>query len=283
MKALLLYNVKAGKGKIAKKVDKIVAIFAEAGIDIRPKLIEFGTNPFDGSEDVELAVICGGDGTINYVVNMMRQKGIDPMLGIIPAGTANDFAGAIGMPKGVLDAARKIASGSERRVDCGYVNGRYFINVLSFGVLTTTSQQTSDKEKRIVGKLAYIRVGLKDLFTMHRIHLHVKSDKEEFDTDALMFLVFNGETAGRFRLARNAKIDDGLLDVLILEYHNIFSTCWSMIRYLCGAMPRSVKHIQTKTLEVSATKSERTDVDGQAGPDFPMDVRCGMGSVRVRC
>ena len=250
---------------------------------MRPKLIEFGCNPFDGDEDVELAVVCGGDGTINYVVNMMRQKGLDPMIGIIPAGTANDFAGAIDMPKGVLDAARKIANGCERHVDCGYVNGRYFINVLSFGVLTTTSQQTSDREKHMVGKLAYIRVGLKDLFTMHRIHLHVKSDKEEFDTDAIMFLAFIGETAGRFRLARKAKIDDGLLDVLILEHRNIFTTCWSMLRYLCGGSPKSVRYLQTTTLEVSAASRERTDVDGQAGPDFPMEVRCRMGSIRGRC
>lgn len=283
MKALLLYNIKAGKGKIAKRVDRLVEIFAESGIALRPKLIEFGCNPFDGDEDVELAVVCGGDGTINYVVNMMRDKGLDPMLGIIPAGTANDFAGAIGMPKDVYKAARKIATGSERRVDCGYVNGRHFINVLSFGVLTTTSQQTTDKEKRMVGKLAYIRVGLKDLFTMHRIHLHVKSDNEEFDTDALMFLAFIGETAGRFRLARKAKIDDGLLDVLILEHRNIFATCWNMLRYLFGGKPKAVRYIQTTTLEVAATSKERTDVDGQAGPDFPMDVKCSMGSIKVRC
>ena len=129
MKGLILYNVQAGKGKVAKRLERIVAVFRDAGMDMEPKIIEFGKNPFDGNEDVEMVVVCGGDGTINYGVNMMRQKGVNPTLGIIPAGTANDFAGALGMPKDYVKAARKIAQGSVRNVDCGEVNGKYFVNV----------------------------------------------------------------------------------------------------------------------------------------------------------
>lgn len=283
MKALMLYNTQSGHGLITKYIDKIVEIFRNENIELHPQLIEFDKSPFEEHKSVDLVVVCGGDGTINFVVNKMREAGINPMLGIIPAGTANDFAGALGMPRNILKAARKIATGREHKVDCGCVNNSYFVNVLSFGVLTTTSQQTSDREKHIMGKLAYVRVGLKDLHRMHRIPLHVKSDTEEFDIDALMFLAFIGETAGRFRLARKAKIDDGLLDVLILEYRNIAVTCWNMLRYLCGGKPRSVRYLQTRSLSITTNLREHTDVDGQAGPDFPMQVSCNRSSLRVRC
>ncbi len=220
MKTLLLYNNEAGKGRIAKRIAAIVDIFAARGIDATPKPIVFGQNPFKDDEDVELAVVCGGDGTINYVVNAMYALAIRPTLGIIPAGTANDFARSIGMQKSILKAAEQIADGVERKVDCGFVNDYYFVNVLSFGVFTTTSQQTSDREKHIVGKLAYLRVGSRDLMTMHRIPLFVKINREEFSTDAAIFLAFNGKSAGQFKLAPDAQPDDGLLDIIILEYHN---------------------------------------------------------------
>jgi YegS/Rv2252/BmrU family lipid kinase len=282
MKGLILYNVKAGKGKVAKRLERIVAEFTKEGIEMQPKLIDFVDNQFNGCEDIDLVVICGGDGTINYVVNQMREKDINPLIGVIPAGTANDFAGALGMPKDYVKAARKIAQGKECHVDCGEVNGRYFVNVLSFGVLTTTSQQTSDKAKHRYGKLAYLWVGLKDLVTMHGIKLKVKVDNEIFDANALMFLVFNGETAGRFRLARGAKVDDGLFDILVLEKRNPVVACVNMVRHLFRGKPRAVRQLRSSLIEIYAEGQERTDVDGQPGPEFPMYVRCMAGALRVR-
>lgn len=279
--ALLLYNVKAGKGKIARNVEGLIGIFRQAGYDIRPKLIVFGENPFDGDEQTELAVVCGGDGTINYVVNSMKRKSLSPAIAVIPAGTANDFAGAIGMSKNIFEAARQIVGGAARKVDCGVVNGLYFINVFSFGIFTTTSQHTSDSLKHKIGKLAYIVTGIRDLMHLHGVPLHVRSDEEEFDFNALMVLVFNGETAGRFRLARTARIDDGMFDCIMLEKRNIFISCWNMIRYLMGGKPRAVRCFKSRNLEMSSVLQEPTDVDGQKGEEFPLSVRCLGGEVSV--
>lgn len=283
MKAILLFNTQAGKGRIERHIEAIVEIFRRAEIDIRPKRLDFERNPFDGDEDTELAVVCGGDGSINYVVNSMFKKGLDVTLGIIPTGTANDFAAAIGMRRRVLRAAEQIAQGTERRVDCGCVNGNAFVNVLSFGVLTTTSQQTTDLEKHLVGKLAYIRIGTRDLLTMHSIPLVARINGEEFSTEAAMFLAFNGRSAGQFRLAPEAKIDDGQLDVLILRYDNMAKTCWSMMHYLVGGMPEAVNYIRTDKIELLCAQRERTDVDGQPGPDFPLSIECLPGALKIRC
>ena len=283
MKAILLFNTQAGKGRIGRHIEAIVEIFRRADIDIHPKRLDFERNPFDGDEDTELAVICGGDGSINYVVNSMFKKDLDVTLGIIPTGTANDFASAIGMRRRVLRAAEQIAQGTERRVDCGRVNGNAFVNVLSFGVLTTTSQQATDREKHLVGKLAYIRIGTRDLLTMHSIPLVARINGEEFSTEAAMFLAFNGRSAGQVRLAPEAKIDDGKLDVLILRYDNMAKTCWSMMHYLVGGMPEAVNYIRTDKIELLCAQRERTDVDGQPGPDFPLSIECLPGVLKIRC
>ena len=283
MKAILLYNPRSGKGRIERHLDAIVEIFRQSEIEIRPKLLDFDKDPFEGDEDVELVVICGGDGSINYVVNTMLRRGISPTLGVIPAGTANDFALALGMSRRHLRAARQIAQGSVRSVDCGIVNGNAFVNVLSFGVLTTTSQQTTDREKHLVGKLAYIRIGTRDLLTMHSIPLVARINGEEFSTEAAMFLAFNGRSAGQFQLAPEAKVDDGLLDVLILRYDNMAKTCWSMMQYLVGGHPEAVHYIRTDKIELLCPQSERTDIDGQPGPDFPLSIECLPGALKIRC
>lgn len=282
MKALLLYNNKAGKGRIKRHITKIIDIFQERDIDIIPKEIDFNVNPFEGDEDCELAVVCGGDGTINFVVNKMKEKGLDISLGIIAAGTANDFAGVLGVKRGVLRAARQIAYGTERRVDCGVVNGIYFVNVMSFGVLTTTSQQASDKEKHLMGKLAYLRIGTRDLLSMHRIPVVAKVNNEEISTDIAMLLVFNGHSAGRFKLAPEAKVDDGMLDILILDYENMAKTCVSMMNYLIAGKDDMVRYIRSNKIELHCDMQERTDIDGQPGPSFPLCIECLRGDLRIR-
>lgn len=283
MKGLLLYNKRARRGSLGKRIAEIVELFKQESIVLEPTLIEFDKNPFEGHEDIEIAVTAGGDGTINYVINMMRARGINPQLGIIPAGTANDFASAIGMRRKIMEASRQIAKGKERTVDCGVVNGRYFVNVFGFGVLTTTSHFTSDKEKQLIGKLAYIHVGIKDFISMHNIPLHIEADGTAHDIEAVMCLVFNGNSAGQFKLAADAKIDDGELDLLVLEHHNAFATCRNMVGHLLGTKPEAVHHIRCHELTISSNIEEPTDVDGEPGPQFPMHIRCEKGALRIRC
>lgn len=157
--AVFLYNTQSGRGHIDRNVENICTVFQAYGYDVTPQLIDFDANPFDGNEGIDLMVVAGGDGTVNFAVNAMKRKGLDIPLGVIPAGTANDFAGALGMSADPLEAARQIASGSEERVDCGRVNDLYFVNVFSFGVFTTTSQRTPDERKHRIGKLAYLVEG----------------------------------------------------------------------------------------------------------------------------
>lgn len=282
-RAVFLYNTQSGKGCIERNVGAICTVFNAYGYDIVPQLIDFSANPFDGNEQIDLMVVAGGDGTVNYVVNSMKKKGLDMAIGVIPAGTANDFAGAIGMSKQPLEAARQIASGEEDRVDCGRVNDLYFVNIFSFGIFTTTSQRTSDERKHKLGKLAYIIEGVKEFRSLHAVPLRITADGEAFDFNSLMALIFNGETAGGFHLARRSSIKDGMFDCVLLEKRNILHSTWAMGRYLLGGNPRIVRQLRARRIEIASTVNEPTDVDGQKGAEFPLQIECLPGELRIMC
>ena len=281
--AVFLYNPESGKGKSARNVGCISTIFQAYGYDVTPQRIDFTANPFDGNETIDLMVVAGGDGTVNYAVNAMKRKGLDIPIGVIPAGTANDFAGAVGMSREPLEAARQIASGSVERVDCGRVNDLYFVNIFSFGIFTTTSQRTPDERKHKIGKLAYIIEGVKEFRTMHAVPLEIEADGERFDLRSLMVLIFNGETAGGFHLARRSSIKDGLFDCILLEKKNFFRSTLAMCRYLAGGSPKIVRHLRARRIDIRSSVNEPTDVDGQKGAEFPLHIECLAGGLRVMC
>ena len=282
-KLLLLYNVKAGRGRIRRKMDALEQIFSEAGYAPIPKMLRFGQNPFEGeSDDIDLVVICGGDGTINYVVNAMRAMNLDYPIGIIPAGTANDFAGALGVSARTLKAAEQIVKGTEQRVDCGRVNGMYFVNIFSFGMFTTTSQHTPEKIKRHIGKAAYLIEGSKELHNREFIPLHVVHDNGEFEVDSMITLIFNGETAGRFPIARDASIRDGLLDCMIMRKCGTFDGAWAAAKLiLLGRENEDIIHIRSKKLQITSPLSPLTDMDGQPSAEFPLEIECLPGNLRI--
>ena len=240
-KAVFLYNTESGKGRIAREAEAICAIFRDGGYDIEPRRIDFAVNPFDGYETIDLMVAAGGDGTVNYVLNAMKRKGLDIPVGVIPAGTANDFSGAVGMPRDPLEAARQIAGGEVERVDCGCVNGLWFVNVFSFGIFTTTSQRTSDERKHRFGKLAYLFEGARELRTMHAVPLRVKTDDGEFRFDALMALISTARRPedsvwrGRRRSATDCSTASCWRNgVSCIRYSPCAGICWAAIPAPCG-------------------------------------------------
>ena len=282
-RVLILYNVKAGRGRIRRRMDAIESQFVAAGWTPVPKMLRFGENPFDNLEgEYDLVVVCGGDGTINYVVNAMRRKGVDYPLGLIPAGTANDFAGAIGMHRNPIKAAQQIIEGEVEALDCGKVNDLYFVNIFSFGLFTTTSQHTPDNLKHHIGKAAYLIEGSKELHNREYIPLHIVYDEGEMDVESVMTLVYNGETAGRFPLARNASVRDGLLDCVLMRKCGTFEGAWAAVKYLVnGRENEEVVHIRSSKLAITSPLSPLTDMDGQPSAEFPLEIECLKGALRV--
>jgi YegS/Rv2252/BmrU family lipid kinase len=293
-KVKFIYNPSSGENSITDSLDLVIALYQEHGITVVPFRLDFVTpadrmlDDIDGTFDHIL--IAGGDGTINYVVNLMKRLGIELPIAVIPTGTANDFAGAFKMPDDIEQAVRAILGGAVKPIDVGVAGGIYFVNICSSGLFTSVSQNTPTPMKNAFGMLAYIAGGALDLVNYHRIRLSLKSDGGDFEGDALTLLIFNGRTAGNIKLARMSELDDGLLDVLIIKGDNPIEAFNSALLHVSGLTPkrgkmprglRGLVHIRCSRLTVTATTHETTDIDGQQGPDLPLDVWCERGGIRL--
>jgi diacylglycerol kinase family enzyme len=163
------------------------------------------------------------------------------------------------------------------------VNGKYFVNILSFGLFTTTSQHTPDPLKRLLGRFAYIIEGGRELFHYRAMPLTIRSDEGEFSAKVATALIFNGCTAGRIPLARNAKPDDGLLDAVFITKRAMPCLLFDILRYVCGGKPASIKLIRSRHLHISSSLTDiATDIDGQQGPEFPLEIDCVPGRLKIR-
>lgn len=281
-RAIFLYNNDAGRSKLDERAKEIVSILREGGYDASSEILDFkGDQLANRADELDLVVVAGGDGTVNFIVNQLKQSGSKATLGIIPSGTANDFALALGMNRNPIKAAHQIASGVEDCVDCGYVNGLYFVNIFSFGLFATTSQRTPNKWKRIYGKLAYIFQGIKELEQMHDMELNINTDEDSFKIKSLMTLVLNGRTAGGWRLANGASVTDGMFDCLILESKSFVSSLLAALWFLVGGNPSGIRRLRSRNIQILSTENEPTDADGQRGVDFPLNIECLERELKV--
>ncbi len=281
-RAIFLYNNEAGKSKIDARAKEIVEILKKGGYDATSEILDFkSVDTPQRINDFDLVVVAGGDGTVNYIVNILKQNGSNATLGIIPSGTANDFAFALGMSRNPLKAAAQIASGETDFVDCGYVNGLYFVNIFSFGLFATTSQRTPNSQKRIFGKLAYIFQGVKELEQLHDMELIINTDEESFKIKSLMTLVLNGRTAGGWHLATGASVTDGKFDCLILKSNNFVRSLLTAFWFLVGGTPSGVKRLRSSNIQILSSENEPTDADGQRGVDFPLNIECLQRELKV--
>ena len=220
-----IYNPISGSGNSAKILDTVIATYQKYNKIIVPFRIG-ETFPLEiALEDIhdnyEHLLIAGGDGTVNRVLNLYMKKELTLPIAILPTGTANDFAKYLDMPLDIAEACEKILHSKAKQVDLGKVNDVYFINVFSFGLFTDVSQKTPTHLKNTFGKLAYYFNGMKEIPRFGKIDLKVESEDLTIQTKCFLAFVFNGQTAGNINIAYNSKINDGLLDVILVKGENL--------------------------------------------------------------
>ncbi|MCH5305930.1 MAG: YegS/Rv2252/BmrU family lipid kinase [Rikenella sp.] len=288
-RVIFLYNPVSGEAQIVAQIDSIASHYQQAGYTLtlyritREKGLA-GLGVLVGELQPEHLLVAGGDGTINRLVNYLKHRNIEIPIAILPKGTANDFAHLIGMPDNVDEACRAILAGSVRRLDMGRVGERYFVNVLSCGLFTEVSQKTPTVLKNTFGKLAYYFSSIGELPSFRKMHIEVQADEISFKGSCLLLLVFNGRTAGNLRLAKHSSAEDGLFDVLIIRGENIVESIKNVFYFLMkkkeAAYPSDIVYFQTRRLHIE-NDQPTSDIDGEKGPDFPMEIECLPGSLPV--
>ena len=288
MKVKFIYNPYSGENLILSKLDKVISLHQEAGYTIVPYRITAGEDVGVALNDIKdgnykYILIAGGDGTVDSVVNAMAKSGISLPIGILPVGTANDFSKFLGMPSDVEEACKQILSSEVKSVDLGSINDKYFVNVASTGLFTDVSQKTDVNLKNTIGKLAYYLKGLEELPNFRKLHVNILSKEVEFDGEMYLLLVFNGATAGNFNLATRADACDGLLDIIMFKAVQIYELLPLFIKVLKGEHLDSNKVLYFKTdyLKVECHEDIVTDIDGEKGPDFPLEIKCKKGGLKI--
>ena len=283
-KVKLIYNSGAGQSKFKYFLDTIIEKFMQNGCEVSVFRAAKKTNLYEylkdcDSEGVYAIVVAGGDGTINRVVNVIMKNNIKTPLGVIPAGTSNDFAKHIKMPNNFSDCIDKILTGNVQKVDVGLANDKYFINVCSAGLFTNASQKADVNLKNTIGKLSYFITAVDQFFKFRPFDVRIETKNETFNEKINLFLIFNGSSAGGIdKFTDNSSIHDGLLDVLIIKKCKITEVPNLLAKVFAGKHfdDEHIIYLKEKWIKITKTrgKCDDPDVDGDEGPKFPLEVTC---------
>jgi YegS/Rv2252/BmrU family lipid kinase len=292
-KLKLIYNPASGDKTFADSLDECVAVFQSAGFethlfrsarkgDIETHIAEMPNSFYDA------VVVSGGDGTVNIALNALLKNKHDAPLGIIPSGTANDFARAGGIPASPADAAELIAHGSALPSDVGLVGDKYFLNVCGAGFLTNISQTVDDNIKLIFGKLAYYMKGIAQLPNFSPLRVRVTNSSRSFEDDVFLFVILNSGGVGGFdNVLPGARVDDGMFDFIALRQAPFIDIARSIIKTLSrgrlndpGIIYFKDNYIKVEPLFDDERYLE-TDVDGESGPLMPIEVVCLPGKINI--
>ncbi|MDF1616699.1 YegS/Rv2252/BmrU family lipid kinase [Petrocella sp. FN5] len=278
----LIYNPNSGQKLFSVHIDTFLACFQEKGFEVRVHRTSIEDNlekilNINKLKDCVALIVAGGDGTVNGVVQVMMEQKIDIPLGVIPVGTANDFAKHLGMSTDIAKAIEMLSKMQISQVDVGKVNNRYFVNVCCGGLFTNISQNIDVELKNTIGKLAYYIKGVQQLPGFKKLRFKIQHDQGEIDDLFYLFLVLNGSSAGGFsKLGQNANISDGLMDFVGIKACPLADMPGLFGKILIGdhLKDKNVISFQSKHISIECLEGvegfEESDIDGEAGPHFPL-------------
>lgn len=287
-KVKFIYNPNSGNKNIIHKLDDIIAKYQLNGYTIVPHRISKNTTIEDGLKDINdnynHILIAGGDGTIDRLVNYMKKNDIDIPIGILPTGTANDFANVLNIPLDIDLCIENIINSEPKYIDLGVINDDYFVNIASTGMFTDVSQRVDSNLKHSIGRISYIIKGVEDALHLRKFNVTIRSKELEYDGDMYLILVLNGRTAGNISFAHNAMLDDGYLDVIIFKAMPIPKSIPVLLDIIKG-LPLDkhdeIIYFKTDELYIDCSDSIVTDIDGERGPDFPLNIKCMKNGIQI--
>ena len=215
-KLLFIFNPHAGKGQIKNHLVDIVDMMVKAGFDVTiyttqaqadatRKVVEEGAG-------YDRIVCSGGDGTLDEVMTGLMQAKLHIPIGYIPAGSTNDFANSLGIPKEMLKAAERAVGQNRFPCDIGDFNSDTFVYVAAFGLFTEVSYKTSQQLKNILE-------GVKQLRDIPSFRMQVEYDGKVFQDEFIYGMVTNSVSVGGFKgmTGNDVKLDDGLFEVTLIR------------------------------------------------------------------
>ncbi|WP_153730523.1 YegS/Rv2252/BmrU family lipid kinase [Sporosarcina obsidiansis] len=270
-RALFVYNRSAGDTDIEQKLSETVPIFTQA-VD---ELILLNTKSVEElqqacvhySDKVDLLIILGGDGTVHTCINSIAPLPTRPVIALLPGGTSNDFSRSLGIPQSLQEAANALINGSIIETDVGNMNGRYFMNFWGIGLVTATSQNVKDNEKKNLGSISYLLSTLRTLNQVEPFPYKIRMGNHNLEGEAILLFVLNGRFIGTTELPITALSPfDGKLDVLIVSNYSL-SAFLELFKLKNSEVDNDqlieLEYFQADELEITQPIKKDIDMDGE--------------------
>jgi len=293
MKIAIIYNPAAGT---ARRLNRLARLERQLQILGNTTVTYYTSQSGEATEltrravveGAEIVVAVGGDGTVNEVIQELVEH--DVPLAVYPAGTTNVWCQQVNMPVNPRLAADVICNGPRYQVDLGQVGDRYFLLMIGIGLDGEIVQTVNLDLKKRVGKLAYVVAGwraLKFRGTLVNITLDSgRTNEHSITVRASLIIVTNSERYATLKLAHEAQVDDGQLEMLIFEDSRLSKKFAQAVSVLANRREWDVniERYRVHTARIAANPPVAAQIDGdlmgQVGSQA-VEIRCVHKAIRV--
>lgn len=282
----VLINPTSGKGKGTQVGDVVIPRLSDAGYDVRTLVGQDADQALDlargaVADGIETLVVIGGDGMAHLAAQALA--GTSTRLGLVPAGTGNDVARALDLPrKDPAAATDVIIGGRERSIDLARIGNRYFVTVLAAGFDAIVNERANEMTWP-KGQMRYNLATLIELRTFSPIPYVIEVDGEQHRFDAMMVAVGNTSSfGGGMRITEGAVLDDGILDVVAIMPMSKLELVRTFPKLFSGTHVQHPKyrHFAGRTITVAAPGIVAY-ADGERIAALPLTVEVVPQALRV--
>jgi len=282
--AILIVNAKSRQG--AEVFDTAREKLTAAGIDLLDAKAIKDPKRMAGAvkkaiKDAPMVILGGGDGSLS--ANVDYFIGSDTVFAFLPLGTANSFARTLGVPLDLDGAIETIAKGEVRDVDLGCIDGDYFLNNAAIGLAPMVAESVPHGLKRRLGRLGYLLWAGWSAASFKAFRLRVDDGRKVHRLWATEVRIANGRFHGGMELIESADVESGEIVVQAVQGRSVYGLAKS---YLASAIKHSrrretVREFHGKKLQIDTRPHLRVSIDGEVGPETPIEVTIAPGAVRI--
>lgn len=274
MKTLFIYNPHAGHMQIKNNLYDIVNSLSSRHEDLKiyasrkqKDIFEYVKN---NGPKYDLIIVSGGDGSLSEAVNGLMNLKKKPKLGYIPAGSTNDYANSLKLPKDMKKCAKLLANyKEEKQIDIGKFNKDFFVYVAAFGAFTEVAYSTPQDVKNVIGHLAYFLNGITSFTKIKSYNMKITYDDKVFEDKFIFGMITNSlSVGGLYSLnSRNVKLDDGLFEVMLVKEPKDILELNKITAYLLDPKIKTDLVYSFKTNKLIITSNDKVSwtLDGEYG------------------
>jgi diacylglycerol kinase (ATP) len=299
-RAVFIVNPASANGSTGRVWPDLAALAAGYGVGVETRMTEAPGHATELAREAaeagaELVVAVGGDGTVHEVVNGLVGPGGVPVgaaaLGVVARGTGRDFIRSHAIPSNPKEAIRVVAEGTIRMIDAGEVmatddlpGGRRFANHASAGVTGAIARRANEGSKRLGGTPTFLVAAVQGFRAWTNTPIHLEVDGRSRDLVSSCVVCMLGHSlAGGMKVAKGARQDDGLLDMILVGDASAKDLALNVHRIYTGDLASHplIDHIKAVEVVVSGDDPLPIEADGELAGSTPATFRCLRGALRL--